>query len=196
MRLRDLAMPIAAVVLVAGVIGVQVGHGGGSFEPTATADPCAPRAVTTVSTGLEGLGERLVLMGLDNAACTLGTSREALTLAVAQTPATDAQVAALHSGLLSAVSQMEAAGSLPPASSLVDEALAESSLNGFEQAAIRALPDSVIDSALKTPAVLTSTIDNLDLRALLANIDDTSALSAQLNAAVTAAVVAQLKGLL
>ena len=37
---------------------------------------------------------------------------------------------------------------------------------------IRALPDSVIDAALKTDDVLTRAIDDLDLRSLLANLDD------------------------
>ena len=37
---------------------------------------------------------------------------------------------------------MEDDGSLPPASELVDEALDNADLNGFLEAAIRALPDS------------------------------------------------------
>ena len=58
---------------------------------------------------------------------------------------TDAQVDALRAGLLEAVDRMKADGTLPPASDLVDEALDSSDLNGFVKAAIRALPDSVID---------------------------------------------------
>ena len=95
---------------------------------------------------------------------------------------------------------MKADGSLPPASDLVDEALDNTDLNGFLKAAIRALPDSVIDAALKTDDVLTRTIDDLDLRTLLANLDDQHDLNQQINAAVTQAVkdslVARLRDLL
>ena len=86
-----------------------------------------------------GLAERLVLLGLDGAACRLGVSREALTLQLAEpgTP-TDAQVNAVRAGLLEAVDRMKADGTLPPASELVDEALDDSDLNGFVKAAIRA----------------------------------------------------------
>jgi hypothetical protein len=58
----------------------------------------------------------------------------------------------------------------------------------------------VVDSALHTDDVLTRTIDDLDLRALLADLDDQHDLNSQLNAAVTQAVedslVARLRGLL
>jgi hypothetical protein len=85
-------------------------------------------------------------------------------------------------------------GTLPPASALVDEALDSADLNDFVKAAIRALPDSVIDAALKTDDVLTRTIDNLDLRALLADVDDRQSLDQQLDAAVTQAVRDSLTG--
>ena len=79
-------------------------------------------------------------------------------------------------------------GSLPPASDLVDEALETADLNDFLKTLIRALPDSVVDAALKTDDVLTRTIDDLDLRALLANLDDQNDLNQQVEAAVTQAV--------
>ncbi len=167
-RLRAISLPAAALVLVGSVLGVQVAYGGGSFEPLQPADPCATRTVTSQSDGIDGLTERLVLIGLDNAACTLGVSREALTLELAQTGnPTDAQVEALHQGLLDAVDQMAADGTLPPASDLVDEALESADLPDFVKTIIRALPDSVIDAALKTDDVLTRSIDDLDIRTLL-----------------------------
>ena len=186
---RVLLLPSLAVVLVSGVLGIQLAHGGGSFEPLRPADPCAVRDVTSQAGGIEGLTERLVLLGLDGAACRLHVSREALTLELAQagTPS-DAEIVALHAGLLDAVRRMKDAGTLPPASALVDEALDSSDLNAFLEAAIRALPDSVIDSALKTDDVLTRTIDALDLRALLADVDDQQELNTQLTTAVTQAV--------
>jgi hypothetical protein len=192
---RVLLLPSLAVVLVSGVLGIQLAHGGGSFEPLRPADPCAVRDVTSQAGGIEGLTERLVLLGLDGAACRLHVSREALTLELAQagTPS-DAEIVALHAGLLDAVRRMKDAGTLPPASALVDEALDSADLNDFVKAAIRALPDSVIDAALKTDDVLTRTIDNLDLRALLADVDDRQSLDQQLDAAVTQAVRDSLTG--
>jgi hypothetical protein len=186
---RLLALPAIALALVSGVLGVQLANGGGSYEPLHPADPCQVRPVTSQATGIDALTERLVLLGLDGAACRLHVSREALTLELAQPgPRTDAQVNALRAGLLDAVQQMKSDGTLPPASDLVDEALDNSDLNGFLKAAIRALPDSVVNSALRTDDVLTRTIDDLDLRGLLANLDDQQDLNTQLNAAVTQAV--------
>jgi hypothetical protein len=192
-QLRVVALPAVAAVLVAGVLGVQLANGAGDFVPLRAADPCAARAVASVSTGLDALSERLVLLGIDGAACRLGISREALTLQVAQASRpTDRQVNALRAGLLGAVTRMEADGSLPPASALVDEAMADSDLNGFLKAAIRVLPDSVINSAVKTDDVLRRTISGLDLRKLLANLSSPDDLTRQVNAAVTEAVKASL----
>ena len=91
-------------------------------------------------------------------------------------------------------------GSLPPASDLVDEALDNADLNRFLEAAIRALPDSVVNAALKTDDVLIRTINDLDLRSILANLDNEQDLYQQINAAVEQAVkdslVARLRDLL
>lgn len=188
-NLRALALTVVAAALVSGVLGVQIANGGGDFTPTRPAPPCAQRTVTSASTGIEGLSERLVLLGLDGAACRLHVTREALALELAQsrTP-TDAQVTALRAGLLDAVDRMKADGALPPASKLTAEALDNSNLNGFIKAAIRALPDSVINSALKTDDVLRRTVNALDLRSVLANLNDPDELAQQINAAVTKAV--------
>ena len=198
---RMVGLPAVALVLVSGVLGLQVANGGGNFEPLQPADPCAVRTVTSQAEGMDALTERLVLLGIDAAACRLGVSREALTLELAQPGArTDAQVDALHKGLLDAVQQMKDDGTLPPASELVDEALDNADLNGFLEAAIRALPDSVINAALKTDDVLIRTINDLDLRSILANLDNEQDLYQQVNAAVEQAVkdslVARLRDLL
>ena len=188
-KLRVFALPALAVALVVGVLGVQLAHGGGEFVPLQPADPCAVRAVASTSSGIDGLTEELVLLGLDGAACQLGVSREALILQLAQqSQPTEAQVDALRAGLLQAVDRMQADGSLPPASDLVDEALDRSNLNGLLKAAIRALPDSVIDSALKTDDVLRRTINQLDLRAVLTNLSNPDDLTKQINSAITKAV--------
>jgi hypothetical protein len=187
--LRVVGMPVVALVLVAGVLGVQAAQGGGGFEPLHPADPCVARHVTSQAEGIEALTERLVLLGLDGAACRLHVSREAFTLELAQQgPRTDEEIDALHKGLLAAVQRMKGDGTLPPISDLVDEALDNSDLNSFLEAAIKALPDSVIDAALKTDDVLTRAIDGLDLRSILANLDDQQDLNRQMNAAVEQAV--------
>ena len=188
-HLRAASLPAVALGLVSGVLGIQLAYGGGTYEPLRPADPCAERTVTSQSEGIEGLTERLVLIGVDDAACSLGVSREALTLELAGpgTP-TDAEIDALREGLLSAVGQMENDGSLPPASELVDEALDSADLNDFLKSLIRALPDSVVDSALKTDDVLTRAIEDLDLRSLLTNLDDQDDLNQQVEAAITRAV--------
>ncbi len=188
-HVRAASLPAIALGLVSGVLGIQLAYGGGTYEPLRPADPCAARTVTSQSEGIEGLTERLVLIGVDDAACSLGVSREALTLELADpgTP-TAAEIDALREGLLSAVTQMEKDGSLPPASELVDEALDSADLNDFLKSLIRALPDSVVDSALKTDDVLTRAIEDLDLRSLLTNLDDQDDLNQQVEAAVTRAV--------
>jgi hypothetical protein len=186
---RLLGLPALAVVLVAGVLGVQVAQGGGHFEPLHPADPCVAREVTSQTKGIDNLTERLVLLGLDGAGCRLGVSREELTLRLAQGAApTGAEVEALHDGLLDAVRRMKADGTLPPISDFVDEALDNADLNGFLEYAIRHLPDAVIDAALKTDDVLTRAIDDLDLRQVLEDVDDERELNRQVNAAVEQAV--------
>lgn len=183
------ALPAVALALVVGVLTVQVAYGGGSFEPLKPADPCDERVVTTQSEGIEGLTERLVLIGINNAACTLGVSREALTLELAQPgKRTDAEIDALREGLKSAVRQMEKDGDLPPPSELVNEALDDSDMNGFQKAAIRAIPDSMIDASLDTDDILIRAIDDLDLRDLLENLDNEDDLNKQIQKAVTDAV--------
>ena len=87
------SLPAVALVLVAGVLGVQVAYGGGTFEPLRPADPCATRSVTSAARGIDGVSERLVLLGIDGAACRLHVSREELTLELAQPGTrTDAEI--------------------------------------------------------------------------------------------------------
>jgi hypothetical protein len=193
---RALVLPAVALAMVAGVLGVQAGNGGGDFVPTRSANPCEPRDVTPVSTRkIDALGEQLVLLGLDGAACTLGVTREQLVLDLAlSTDVPDPVVDALRTGLLGAVDRMRADGDLPPASDLADEALAEADLNRFVKAAIKALPDSVVNGALKTDDVLRRAVEDLDLRKLLSNLEDPNALQTQISAAVTQAVKDSLVG--
>ena len=130
-HLRAASLPAVALVLVSGVLAIQLAYGGGTYEPLQPADPCAARTVTSQSEGIEGLTERLVLIGVDDAACSLGVSREAFTLELAgpRHPHRRPRSTPCAQGLLSAVDEMEDDGSLPPASELVDEALDSADLN-------------------------------------------------------------------
>jgi hypothetical protein len=187
--IRRSALPALGAALIGIVLAVQWGNGGGSFVPLTAADPCAVRTVSSVSTGIDGLTERLVLLGLDRGACRLGVTRETFILQLAQQrEPTTAQVTALRAGLNQAVDLMKQDGTLPPASQLVDPALDSADINGLLKAAIRALPASVINASLKTDDVLHRTIAGLDLRAMLANLSDPNQLTRDVNAAVTKAV--------
>ena len=69
----------------------------GSYEPLKPADPCVERVVTSQAEGIDSLTERLVLLGIDGAACRLQVSRETLTLELALPGTrTDAQIDALR----------------------------------------------------------------------------------------------------
>jgi hypothetical protein len=151
------------------------------------------RAVAAVSPGLQGLGEALVLLGLDGAACRLHITREALVLSLAQLGGrTDAEVDAVRGGLRDAVDRMAAERKLPPASSLLDEVLDNSGLPNVARIAIRALPDSLINNRLPTADVLRRAVADLDVRALLNRVTDPAQVQSLVVAAVRAAVKQQL----
>jgi hypothetical protein len=196
-RLRAGALPALAVALVGGVLGVQLAHGGGHYSPYRPADSCLARPASSVSTGIEGLTEELVLTGLDAAACQLGVSREAYALQLTQSAThTDAQIKALRTGLLTAVDSLKADGKLPKASALAREAVDDSNLSSFSKAAIRAVPDILIDRTLTTDDILRRTINDLDLRALLANFSNRQELTTQVDTAVMNAVLERLSDVL
>ena len=189
MNRRAVVLPVVAAALVSGVLGIQVANGGGDFVPARAANPCLARAVTPVAKGIEALGERMVFLAIDAAACRLGVTREALVLRIA-TPGehTPQEVDAMRAGLLQAVDRMKADKTLPKASDLTDEALDNSDLPGLVEWGIRHLPDSLINGVVKTDDVLRRAISDLDLRTLLAGLDDPDALTRQINSAVSKAV--------
>lgn len=190
---RHATLPVVSTALVASVLGIQLAHGGGTFEPMRLPDSCVERRVSSVSEGITGLAEQLVLRGVNDAACLLGVSREELTLELARGSRSEAQIAALRQGLLTGVSQMKTDGSLPPISDLLDEALASADLPGWVEALIRRLPDSLVDRALPTDEVLTRAIKDLDLTELLRSMDHPDELTALVEPAITQAVKDSLK---
>jgi hypothetical protein len=200
-RRRQAFLPALAAALIVGVLGVQAANGGGDFVPARAHDPCVARSVPMAADNLEDLSEQVILIGLDGAACTLGVSREALVLDLAETgSASDKQIAALHAGLLGAVERLSKAGALPKASKLADEVVGSADLPWLVEQAIRLVPDSVINGIVKTGDVLRRTVNELNLSQLLANVSDPDALNNQLKSAVTEAVkqsvLARLKDLL
>lgn len=191
MTARRFALPVLASVSVALVLGVQLASGGGSFQPMRLPDPCAAAAPQSPATTIETLTEQLVLRGVADAACTLGVARETLVLDLARSRSNGPEprtVTALHDGLLSALEEMQTDGTLPAISTLKDEALDSADLNSWLEWAVRRLPDSVVDGALKTDDVLRRAIEGLDLREVLARLSDPDALAALVNPAITTAI--------
>ena len=101
----------AAIVLIA--VELAVAHSAPHI-----ADPCESRAAFS-GQGLDATVQRIVLDGLDGAACRLGTSRERLVLSIAgdkrmRVHASDAQVtAAVRDGVQRALSQAATRGDVP-----------------------------------------------------------------------------------
>jgi hypothetical protein len=183
--MRALALPFIAVLLVAGVLGVQVAAGGGDFVPRRPADPCAPRAVPPLPAQLEPVAERIVLVGLDSAACRLVISRERLVLALANTPSLDPDApAALKAGLRDAVDRLDREGRLPKVSQLLPEALEQADLPGIVKTVIAAIPDATVDSALPTGPLLRRAIDELDVDELVRELDDPHQLDSAIRSAI------------
>jgi len=186
-------LPIIAVVLVAAVLGVQVAAGGGHYVPRRPANPCAPRPIPPIKPQLESLGEQIVLLGLDGAACRLGISRERLVLALAQTRSLDRRVpAALKAGLRDAVDRLDREGRLPKVSRLLPGALDHTGLPGIAKTIIGAIPARVVDDALPTAPLLRATVDRLDVARLLNELNDPRRLSPAIRSAIVDAALAQI----
>ncbi|HYB26716.1 MAG TPA: hypothetical protein VEF89_08895 [Solirubrobacteraceae bacterium] len=191
--MRRLALPLIAVLLVAAVLGVQVAAGGGHYAPLRPANPCTPRPVPPIPAQLEPLAEQIVLLGLDDAACQLGISRERLVLALAETSTLNPQTtAALKAGLLDAVDRLDHDGRLPKVSQLLPEALDQSSLPGIAKTIIGAIPDGVIDHLLPTGPLLRATVDELNINELLHELRDPSQLNSALQSAILQAALSQI----
>jgi hypothetical protein len=183
---RELILPLMAVLLVGAVLGVQVAAGGGDYEPRRPADPCVARPVGAVPPRLEALTERIVLLGLDRAACRLGVPRERLVLSLADRRTPDPDVPpALKAGLLDAVDRLDREGRLPKTSQLLPEVLAQADLPGFVETIIGAVPDGTVDNLLPTGPVLKRAVEQLDVGRLLQDLDDPD----QLDAAVRDALL-------
>lgn len=109
---------VALLLSGAALVGVELGKGALSPPPPKIADPCRPRAGR--SGGIDATLQRIVLDGLDGAACRLHTTREELVLSiggggVGVTRRWDEHTieVALRAGMLRAVDAAERRGDLP-----------------------------------------------------------------------------------
>lgn len=104
---------LAAVALLA----VELGKGALSYGESTVADPCGKRA-SFPGEGFDATLQRIVLDGLDGAACELGATREELVLSFDPSLAGDVPwdrptiERAVRAGLLRAVADAEERGSL------------------------------------------------------------------------------------
>ena len=191
--MRRLALPLIAVVLVAGVLGVQVAAGGGHYVPRRPANPCAPRPIPPIPPQLEPLAEQVVLIGLDSAACQLGISRERLVLALADTRTLDPRTpAALKAGLRDAVNRLDREGRLPKVSQLLPDALGQANLPGIAKTLLEAIPAGLVDNALPTGPLLLRTVDELNVDRLLHQLNDPGQLDSAVRSAILQAALRQI----
>ncbi len=79
--MRRFAPVLAAMAAAAAVLALYVALGGGRYEPTPVADPCAQRELGSGG-GTSAVLERILLVTVDGTACELGVSREALVLSL------------------------------------------------------------------------------------------------------------------
>ena len=117
--MRPAAWVLAALILSGAVlVGVELGRGALDEPAPKIADPCQPRAGRTG--GLDATIQRIVLDGLDGAACRLHTTREELVLSLGGgglgvTRRWDEHTidVALRAGLLRSVDEAERRGDIP-----------------------------------------------------------------------------------
>ncbi|HYI35742.1 MAG TPA: hypothetical protein VEX39_04005 [Thermoleophilaceae bacterium] len=207
MSRRAIALPLAALVLAGALLGAYALAGGDDYsEVQGAADPCAARASVDrpVAPELEALAERVVLVGLDETACSLGVSRERLVLALPV--AEDRRALAeelgisedelgreLKAGLGRAVDRLDRAGRLPRASALLPAIVAELDLPGFAEDLVDAIPDQTVDSLVPTGPVLRRAVRSLDVQALLDGLGDSDQLESMLRDAVEEAAQEEIR---
>jgi hypothetical protein len=128
------ALAVLAAAAVA-LIAVELSQGALSFGESKVADPCTDRAPYPGS-GFDATVQRIVLDGLDGAACELGTTREELVLAFDPALGADVQwdkktiERAVRSGLDEAIDDAESRGDIPGlAATLMREVVARAPID-------------------------------------------------------------------
>jgi hypothetical protein len=117
-RRAGIAGLAALLVAASALIGVELANGAADAGALAVRDPCEARPAYP-GQGIDATLQRIVLDGLDGAACELGTTREELVLSLAPTASSepvrwdDATIErALRAGLQEAIDDAEQRGSL------------------------------------------------------------------------------------
>ena len=113
------ALLLELLVGAAALVGVELGKGAAGSVSPSIANPCRARP-PFAGGGIDGVIQRIVLDGLDGAACRLGTSREELVLSLrsgtgVRLPHADrtAAEAAIRAGLLRSVDEAGSRGDIP-----------------------------------------------------------------------------------
>jgi hypothetical protein len=113
MRLALAALLASGLVL----LGVELGKGALREPPPKLANPCLPRGGRTG--GLDATVQRIVLDGLDGAACRLHTTREELVLSLAPEAGVRRRwgahtiEVAIRAGLLRSIDEAQRRGDIP-----------------------------------------------------------------------------------
>jgi hypothetical protein len=111
---------VALAVLLAAaaaLIGVELANGAAGAGALAVRDPCASRPAYP-GEGLDAVVQRIVLDGIDGAACELGTTREELVLSLSPSAGRPIEwddetiERALRAGLVEAIDDAEERGSV------------------------------------------------------------------------------------
>lgn len=108
---------LGLMVAAAGLIGVELANGAVDAGALAVRDPCESR-VAYPGEGLDAVLQRIVLDGLDGAACELQSTREELVLSLAPSPNRPSRwddetiEQALRAGLVEAIDDAEQRGSV------------------------------------------------------------------------------------
>jgi hypothetical protein len=118
------SLVVTALGASAALVVAYLAAGGGDYEPSAVADPCAPREWRDPE-GIEESAEQFALSALDGAACELQVSRETLAVALATPESRDRFAAeygiddadleaAVRAGVMRAIDDAERADALSP----------------------------------------------------------------------------------
>ncbi|MBM3679639.1 MAG: hypothetical protein FJW96_17460 [Actinobacteria bacterium] len=118
---RARVLVISALVAGAVLIGVELLAGSLDYGRGGTAVPCAERRAAFAGGGVDGAVQRIVLDGLEGAACELGTTRERLVLSFSPSTGGGEPITwepetierAVRAGLQRAIADSEARGELP-----------------------------------------------------------------------------------
>ncbi len=179
MNVRGLVLIAVAVVLSAGLLVIQLAAGGADFVPQRSADPCRDPG-RMAPADLAGLVETVVVTGVNDAACTLGVSRERLLLALlssqdraelARETGTDERgleqtiTAGLHHG----IDRLEKAGQLPESSALLPSLAAEVGIPG---GLVDRIPGVLLARLPSTGDMLRWSLDRIDVGTILTELDD------------------------